>query len=155
MTISTNTRLLLCCSALLLAACNPDKPAADGSVAESTADPAPQVSASGFEPSATAAAAETGAASTGSRVVVTLRGLTDGDRACYLQVDGDGGARELMADMALCERTDLVGQEVRLSIGHREVAAESCQGDPECAEQETVELVHAIEAVDANAAAAD
>jgi hypothetical protein len=77
---------------------------------------------------------------------VIVRGLTAGDRACYLEVeDGDGQRREEMAAFELCERDDLTGRKVRLRFEKAQVQAESCQGNPDCTETETVDLVHAVE----------
>jgi hypothetical protein len=77
---------------------------------------------------------------------VVVKGLTAGDRACYLEVeDGDGKSREEMASFELCERTDLIGKKVRLQFEKAQVQAESCQGNPDCTDSETVDLVHAVE----------
>ncbi len=77
---------------------------------------------------------------------VIVRGLTAGDRACYLEVeDGDGKRHEEMAAFELCERNDLIGRKVRLRFEKTQVQAESCQGNPDCADSETVDLVHAVE----------
>lgn len=79
---------------------------------------------------------------------VTVRGLTAGDRACYMEVeDGDGERREQMAAFELCERADLVGKKVRLRTEKAQVQAESCQGNPDCTDTETVDLVQSVEEV--------
>jgi hypothetical protein len=81
-----------------------------------------------------------------ARDTVTVRGLTAGDRACYIEVeDGDGKVREEMAVFEVCERTDLVGQEVRLHFEKAQVQAESCQGNPECTDSVTEMLVQSVE----------
>ena len=73
---------------------------------------------------------------------VQLVSMESGDRACYLTVRPDGEPeRTDMADFGLCERTDLVGQRVALTVTPSQVMAESCQGDPECTETEQVDLV--------------
>lgn len=62
-----------------------------------------------------------------------------GDIACYLQLS-DG--RSLMADFALCdERMPPHKQTIWLLSEQSRVAAASCEGDPECRDTETVELV--------------
>lgn len=77
---------------------------------------------------------------------VTIRSLTAGDRACYLEVeDEQGQRREEMASFELCERNDLVGKRARLRFEPAQVMAESCQGNPDCKETETVQLVQDVE----------
>ncbi len=72
----------------------------------------------------------------------TLKTLTAGDRACYVEVaDAAGKLREVMAAFEICEQTNLVGKNVALTSRMESVSAESCQGDPECAEREDVLLV--------------
>lgn len=134
-----------------LAACDPDTaPAADGA-----------------EPSGSNAegdAARNPAASTDPVMAdtsdvdytqpVELVSMENGDRACYLTVRPDGEPeRTDMADFGLCERTELVGQRVSLTVTPSEVMAESCQGDPECADKETVSLVTGMDPVEGAAAA--
>lgn len=80
--------------------------------------------------------------------LVVVQGMTAGDRACYLEVeDGAGTSREEMASFELCERTDLVGKRVRLLFEKAQVQAQSCQGNPDCTDSETVDLVHGVELV--------
>ena len=77
---------------------------------------------------------------------VVVQGMTAGDRACYLEVeDATGTSREEMASFELCERTDLVGKRVRLLFEKAQVQAQSCQGNPDCTDSETVDLVHEVE----------
>jgi len=75
--------------------------------------------------------------------VVTIRGLVAGDVACYVTVsDAAGRSREEMASFDLCERErELVGRRVRLRHERAKVLAESCQGNPDCTETRTVQLV--------------
>lgn len=62
-----------------------------------------------------------------------------GDIACYLQLS-DG--RSLMADFALCDdRSPPLRQPIWLLSEPNQVAAASCEGDPECADSDTVDLV--------------
>jgi hypothetical protein len=102
----------------------------------------------GSEPSTgTAGAGEAASAETPDNG--TLRGVTVGDRACYLTLeDATGESHEVMADFLLCQSEPLVGQRVRLTYRDAEVAAESCQGDPACTETETVRLAQSIERID-------
>jgi hypothetical protein len=73
---------------------------------------------------------------------VRLVALENGDRACYLTVQADGEPeRTDLAEFGLCERTDLVGQRVALTVTPSRIMAESCQGDPECRATEPVNLV--------------
>jgi hypothetical protein len=78
--------------------------------------------------------------------VATIRGLTMGDRACYLELeDVQGQSSDAVADFDLCEREDLVGQGVRLTRERTSILAISCQGDPECTDRDTVDLIVAAE----------
>jgi hypothetical protein len=84
-----------------------------------------------------APAAASGPDSTAGEVA-TIRGLTPGDRACYVDLDG-GGQQEAAFDV--CERAELVGKRVRLERRRTWVLATSCEGDPECARRDTVDLI--------------
>jgi hypothetical protein len=85
------------------------------------------------------------AAPTSTKIVV-VRGRVAGDRACYLNVEDEKGqSREEMASFELCEREDLVGRRARLHFGKAQVMAESCQGNPDCPDTETVDLVNGID----------
>ena len=85
------------------------------------------------------------ACSAGTPAPVTLKNLTAGDRGCYVEVsDAAGATQEHLASFEVCERTELVGQRVTLEIRTESVAAESCQGDPECTQSEQVPLVVTI-----------
>ena len=86
---------------------------------------------------------------------VQLVSMENGDRACYLTVQPDGEPeRTDMADFGLCERTDLVGRRVALTVTPSAVMAESCQGDPECADTEQVTLVTGMDLAEGEAAEA-
>ena len=68
-----------------------------------------------------------------------IESLQTGDIACYLQLT-DG--RQLMADFALCENEQPpLGEPLLLRATEQQVAAASCEGDPECADSETVSLI--------------
>jgi hypothetical protein len=77
---------------------------------------------------------------------VVVRGRMAGDRACYLTVEDEAGkTRDQMASFELCEREDLVGRRARLHFEKGQVMAESCQGNPDCSDTETVDLVTGID----------
>jgi hypothetical protein len=80
--------------------------------------------------------------------LVTIRGLTGGDRACYVDMDSAGVAKpQQEAEFTLCERKELVGKPVRIARKQMWVLAASCQGDPECARRDTVNLIVSARAV--------
>lgn len=70
-----------------------------------------------------------------------VRELTLGDRACYILIEHDGEEVEAMAFMALCERDELIDRFATFEHEAGEVIALSCEGDPECSDQETVLLI--------------
>ena len=80
-----------------------------------------------------------------SAPVYTLRRLVTGDRACYVDLQPvDAEIETRLADFGVCaqaEVEDLVGQPVQIEVGEADVMAESCEGDPECTDFETVELI--------------
>ncbi|MBV9108810.1 MAG: hypothetical protein JO306_05360 [Gemmatimonadetes bacterium] len=87
--------------------------------------------------------------------LVTIRGLTGGDRACYVDLDSAGVAKpQQEAEFTLCERRELVGKPVRITRKRMWVLAAACQGDPECARRDTVNLIVAVRAVPSASAAA-
>lgn len=76
----------------------------------------------------------------------TLKSLTPGDRACYVEtIDAAGATQEHLASFEVCEQATLVGTPVKLTTRMEPIAAESCQGDPECTQSEQVLLVVEIE----------
>ncbi|MBE9181016.1 hypothetical protein IQ268_20870 [Oculatella sp. LEGE 06141] len=80
--------------------------------------------------------------------VVVVRDLTMGDRACYMEVEDAQGQRSgEEASFELCEQSQLIGQRVRLTRVPTSILAMSCQGDPECVESDTVNLITAAEVV--------
>jgi hypothetical protein len=75
-----------------------------------------------------------------------VRSLTDGDRGCYVVLEDErGDTFDRIAPFDLCERQELVGRRVRLTLGPGEVSADSCQGSPECTARDTVEVLKAAE----------
>ncbi|HEX8297963.1 MAG TPA: hypothetical protein VF594_02280 [Rubricoccaceae bacterium] len=84
---------------------------------------------------------------------VRLISMQNGDIACYLTVQADGEPeRTDMADFGFCEREDLVGQRVSLTVTPSPVLAESCQGNPDCPDTEIVNLVTGIDLAAAGSA---
>ncbi|MEP0899165.1 hypothetical protein NC979_01220 [Leptolyngbya subtilissima AS-A7] len=71
----------------------------------------------------------------------TVQSLNVGDRACYVEVVNDEGETFTeFADFEICEQ-NLVGEQVRFTYEMGDIQAASCQGDPECADTETVMLI--------------
>jgi hypothetical protein len=80
--------------------------------------------------------------------VVVVRGLTMGDRACYIELeDGQGQRTQEEASFEICEQGQLVGQRVRLTREPTSILAMSCQGNPECTERDLVDLIIVVEVV--------
>jgi hypothetical protein len=78
--------------------------------------------------------------------VATVRGLTGGDRACYMDLEADGAVKgQQEAAFDLCGRRELVGKQVRVERRRSWVLAASCEGDPECARRDTVDLIVSAE----------
>lgn len=77
--------------------------------------------------------------------VATVQDLTVGDRACYVKLtDSNGQVSTEFANFEICDQ-DIVGKQVRLTYESGNIMAESCQGDPECAQSETVMLITGAE----------
>ncbi len=80
----------------------------------------------------------------------TLVKLEPGDRACYLSVtQADGKPATLPGDFDLCpggatDATPLVGKTVRFATRHDKIQAASCQGNPDCTDSDSVDLVITI-----------
>ncbi|MBE9156165.1 hypothetical protein IQ265_04865 [Nodosilinea sp. LEGE 06152] len=78
-----------------------------------------------------------------------IRSLTVGDRACYVEVVNDqGGQFTEFANFEICEQ-NLVGQRVQLTYESGNIQAASCQGNPDCADTETVMLITQAQALPA------
>jgi hypothetical protein len=85
----------------------------------------------------------------------TLQSLQVGDRGCYVEVrSSDGSLANVLGSFELCDATAAVGQEARLYYEPQTVTAATCQGDPECQDQETVLVLMRAEVIGAAAAAA-
>jgi hypothetical protein len=80
--------------------------------------------------------------------ILVVRGLTTGDRACYMKLENaQGQSSEELAEFDICTQSQLVDKRVRLTRTPTPISAMSCQGDPECQERETVNLITAVEVV--------
>ncbi len=136
---------LLLLAFLALAACQPEAPPAVA------AGPSP----SGSNPVAMSdsipeAALRTDSSSVDYETPVTLVSMTAGDAACYLTVRPDGAAeRTEVADYRMCERDDLVGQRVVLTVTPSQILADSCEGNPACTDLKAVNMVTGMDPADA------
>ena len=87
--------------------------------------------------------------------MVLLR-ITKGDladvAACYLEVkDASGVTESVPADFELCpggsgDASRHIGRKVTLERRPTKIMADSCQGNPQCTETKTVDLVIAVKA---------
>jgi len=71
----------------------------------------------------------------------TITSLEAGDVACYVEFSHDGMAHEAMASFDICEQTHLLHKKVSLSYSRQKVLADSCEGNPDCSQTETVWLI--------------
>lgn len=81
----------------------------------------------------------------------TLKALENGDRACYVVVVVDGAERSIEGDFELCpgashDASALVGQQITWTTTKANVQAASCEGNPDCAASDEVDLVTTITA---------
>ncbi|PAP78143.1 hypothetical protein [Rubrivirga marina] len=82
-----------------------------------------------------------------TRGVVT--DMESGDVSCYLTVRTDGGATETVhADYSVCDSNVIVDRRVQIEYVEGDVLADSCEGDPECLDTETVALAVVAEPID-------
>jgi hypothetical protein len=83
-----------------------------------------------------------------------VQSITHGDHACYLDLQkADGTSAVYPSDYRFCPGGDadaaaLVGRKVTATFEKTTIAADSCQGDPECAETKEVEGVATLGAAD-------
>lgn len=98
-----------------------------------------------------AAPAAPGAASTaaGAGATGVLKGLENGDRACYVVLEDATGEQSIEGDFDLCEggahdATALIGQRVTVTTRKANVLAASCDGDVDCGKSDEVDLVETI-----------
>lgn len=84
-----------------------------------------------------------------------LSELQNGDRACYVVLDGGTPQEQtLPGSFDLCEggakdATKMIGTRINYRTERAAIAAESCQGAPDCAATDEVDLVVDLAAVDA------
>lgn len=80
--------------------------------------------------------------------VGTIRQLTAGDRACYVDlVDDAGQSSTQYANFEICEQ-DLVDRRVSLTYEVGNILAASCQGDVDCEQSNTVTLISQANAIE-------
>lgn len=81
--------------------------------------------------------------------------LTAGDVACYVSFEpGNGETVNEMAEFEICERTDLIGREVRFAYTIGNVIADECEGNPDCGKSQQVALIHEVTPLAAGEASA-
>lgn len=74
-----------------------------------------------------------------TRAVVT--DIESGDRSCTLTLRTDAGGTETVhADYSVCDSDAIVDRRVQIDYEEGAIMAESCQGDPDCLDTETVAL---------------
>lgn len=81
----------------------------------------------------------------------TLKELQNGDRACYVVVDTAAGEQSIEGDFELCpgaskDASALIGQRVTWTTEKAKVQAASCEGNPDCADSDEVDLIVTITA---------
>lgn len=137
---------------LALAGCRAGEPVREpaaevaASADTSTASAASAMSADTAAADSVPAAGPPSAPAGPRQVTAVVRSLTDGDSGCYVVLEGeDGGSFDRLGPFDLCERQELTGRRVRVTLGPGEVMADSCEGNPECTESRTVEVVRAME----------
>lgn len=80
---------------------------------------------------------------------VTLKGLQNGDRACYVILQSATGESSLEGDFELCaggghDASALIGRRITYTTSKANVLAASCQGDVDCGKSDSVDLVVTI-----------
>ena len=99
-------------------------------------------------------AAGGGAAGGTEPAAVVLVALQAGDQSCNVVVRELSGEEVVHAGVfEVCaggerDATALIGQQVRITLETVEMAADSCEGDPECPDHQDVAAVTAITAVE-------
>ncbi len=83
--------------------------------------------------------------------VVTLKGLENGDRACYVVFDGPDGEQSQEGSFDLCaggaqDATALIGKRITFTTEKANVLAAECQGDVDCGKSDQVDLINTITA---------
>ena len=75
--------------------------------------------------------------------------LEAGDRACYVTLHTQAGDVTKPGDFELCpagayDATPMIGKRIKLATKRDKVQAASCEGNPDCGDSDTVDLVVAI-----------
>lgn len=74
--------------------------------------------------------------------IALLKSMEVGDVACYVTLeDAKGVESTQMADFEICENEGLLGKRVLIRRVRANVMAQSCQGNPDCTQTETVNLI--------------
>jgi len=82
-----------------------------------------------------------------TRGVVT--DIESGDISCYLTLrTDDGGTETVHADYSVCDSNVIIDHRVQIEYVPGQVAAASCEGDPECLDTESVPLAVVAEPID-------
>jgi hypothetical protein len=72
-----------------------------------------------------------------------------GDVACYVDTQNNNGDRQqVMAVFEICEQRQFIGKHVVGFFEQANVLAASCEGDMDCGESDTVDLITALQVVD-------
>lgn len=129
---------------LAVVGCQPQQPTVEDPAIKSPGTaPADPVS-----PPEAGTAEEGPAAATAGTTVGTVQSLTPGDRGCHVEWSTDlGNTVQDIAAFELCDRTDLIGQQVTLTYEIANVLAADCNGDPNCGRSDSVNLVVNMEPV--------
>lgn len=79
--------------------------------------------------------------------IATVVSLENADTACNVEMDFEGGGREIWpADFEICQKLK-PGQRFRFKTRKEKVMAASCQGDPQCTQSDEVELIVSVQIV--------
>lgn len=81
----------------------------------------------------------------------TLKELSAGDVACYVDLDKGGQVTTYHGAFELCpgdsaDASALIGKPVVVTLQKEQVLGDSCEGDPSCTERKEVDFVVAIKA---------
>lgn len=75
--------------------------------------------------------------------------LQAGDVACYVDTQNNNGDRQqIMADFEICEQRQFIGKHVVGFFEQANVLAASCEGNMDCGESDTVDLITAMRVID-------
>ena len=90
---------------------------------------------------------EVGGETVPARGVVT--DMQSGDVSCYLTIRSDDGTSSTVhADYSVCDSNVILGRRVQIEYAQGDVLADSCEGDPECLDTETVALAIVAQPID-------